>query len=131
MFSSEASLLLSFPHIKISQQQDSTRRTTFPHLLQRAACGGERSHPLPCLRCPSTEHSLPQLFLQPGVEKVPQSPSWLAAILLQSSRAPRDETYQILTGQNRNGPWEEILFHSVPAEGDTFRQPLIRENIIY
>jgi len=65
------------------------------------------------------------------MEKIPQSASQLAAVLLQSSRASGYETYQILTGQNRKSPQEEILFHSVPVESETFNLPVRRENIVY
>lgn len=126
---SEASLLLPFPPYLTSTKQYQEDNSPPP---PSASCtqGGEESQPLPCLRCASKEHSLPKLFVQARTVKIPQTPSQLT-VLFQSSRAPRYETYQMLTGPNINGPQEEILFHFVPVKSETFNKPLIRENNVY
>lgn len=58
-----------------------------------------------------------------------QSPKQLAAAFLQSSIVPRNESYQILMGQNRNGPQEKSLF-LCSGETKTFNQLLIRGCIL-
>lgn len=122
-------LPFSFPFIKISQQQNSTKKRRARHPHQRAAHKRERNNFLHSLRSSSKDHRPPSPFLQERVEKIPRSPNHLAATLFQSSIAPRSQSYQILVGQDRNGPQEKNLFLFVPEESKTFNQPL--EHISY
>lgn len=101
-----------------------------PHPHQKAAHKGDRNSFLHSLRSSNKDHRPSSLFPQGGVEKIPQGPNHLAATLSQSNIAPRNQSYQILMDQDRNGPQEKNLSLFVPAESKTFNQPLIRAYIL-